>query len=125
MVTRKHCMGNAFSERVNLLSQSSFRMKAGKIYREKRYVAETDEDQTDSLTLLQKIKNPTVWQVNLRKLERKGCMIDWAAAKYPSGRALKWNDSRNTAEKKIQGRESDLGLNVQTQADGHITELAF
>lgn len=52
-------------------------------------------------------------------------MIDQAPAKYPSGRALKWNDSRNTAEKKIKGRESNLGLNVQTQADGCITELAF
>jgi len=27
-------------------------------------------------------------------------MIDRAAAKYQSGRALKWNDSRNAAEKR-------------------------
>lgn len=39
-----------------------------------------------------------------------------------AGRALKWNDSRNSAEKRIKGRESDLGLNLQTQADGGITD---
>lgn len=44
---------NVWSERVNLINYSSFRMKAGKILTE-GYMAETDEDGNKSFPLLQK-----------------------------------------------------------------------
>lgn len=96
METRRYLTVNIWSERVNLTNYRSFRMKAGR---------NTDRGLHGWKRWRWEWIFPVATKINTVTGEclgigRKSPMIDWAAAKYQFVRALNWNNSRNTADKR-------------------------